>query len=430
MGGKELLILLLWAVVCQGSDNFDPKDTIVLDENNFSQVKDDTWMVMFWAPWCAHCRRVKPLFAEASEKVKKGVSLGMVDCTADNGKPVCDALGVTSYPTFKYSIPGEEMMKYDGPRQTEDFIRFIDRLGDPSVHVLKFNAADIQELQKRDDVNVFVFCTPEGQITPHTTWLARRGLTFGRSHFGTHPIQSTLCDSKQTAFLINDIGTTEIHIPTDENEEGNLESIMTGDLDLHNLKIALDWIEKHKHLTVDRIDQATFHHLTKSNKTFLAMYVSAEGEWDDQRPYLEVLRKLVGKSHAERVSFGWLCGVLYAEWVADLVSVDTLPTVLVYNLDEESVLTTEEMRIAVHHAVKQRGDHDGAMEAAVDDLIEGIHSGRYQMTYKGHAGIVLGAAQRFAPFLLPHLNELRRATQSDLLFMCVISVVVVLIVCT
>ena len=96
-----LTILCCTAVV---GEDFDPKNTVALTEDNLEeQMQEGAWLVMFWAPWCGHCKRVKPLFAEASEKAGEGVKLGMVDCTREDGKAVCDEMGVHSYPSFRYS---------------------------------------------------------------------------------------------------------------------------------------------------------------------------------------------------------------------------------------------------------------------------------------------------------------------------------------
>ena len=100
---RTALVCLALAVSGVVADSFDPKNTTALTEENWSLAEEGTWMIMFWAPWCGHCKRVKPLFADASEQTKEGVSLGMVDCTLDESKAVCEKMGVHSYPSFRYS---------------------------------------------------------------------------------------------------------------------------------------------------------------------------------------------------------------------------------------------------------------------------------------------------------------------------------------
>ncbi|KAJ9473563.1 Protein disulfide isomerase-like 5-1 [Diplonema papillatum] len=417
-----LLLSVFSPVLCD--DAVPESSAVAFTEENFSQTQEGTWMLMFWAPWCAHCRRVKPQFHEAGNHLKeKAPGLGTVDCTAEESKPVCDSLGVSSYPTFKYMVDGSEVMQYDGPRSPDDFVRFMSRLADSSIHVLAFTEADLSELQKRDDVNVFVFCVPPGTgATPQITWIARRGLTFGRSHFGIHPSNTKLCGGRSTAFLLNDMGWTEV-----TPEKGSAEESLEDDIDSARMRSVLSWVAKRKHLMVDRIDQSTFHHVAKSDKPYLCMFVTKDETWETVRPFLNVLRKVTDKPLAEEFAFGWLDGVSYADWISELVPLDRLPTILIYHMADESSFASEEATIAVHHAVAAGEDSDGAMQAAVEDMLAGVLSGRYQLIFNGPSGYILGAAQRVAPFLLPHLRELRRAAQSDVLFIGMVLVICALL---
>ena len=52
----------------------------------FLQSKDYT-LVMFYAPWCGHCKKAKPEFEKAAEELKTETNkaLAAVDCTQHIG---------------------------------------------------------------------------------------------------------------------------------------------------------------------------------------------------------------------------------------------------------------------------------------------------------------------------------------------------------
>ena len=83
-------------------------------------------LVMFYAPWCGHCKKAKPEFTGAAEHYKDNskVEFAAVDCTKHNS--VCSAHEVSGFPTFKYfHYFNKETKPYDGGRSQQDFIDFM-----------------------------------------------------------------------------------------------------------------------------------------------------------------------------------------------------------------------------------------------------------------------------------------------------------------
>ncbi|XP_075990887.1 protein disulfide-isomerase A5 [Anticarsia gemmatalis] len=85
-------------------------------------------LVMFYAPWCGHCKSTKPEFVRAAEKFADElmVAFGAVDCT--NEQELCGNYDVKGYPTIKYfSYYDKAVNEYTGGRKEDDFVSFIKR---------------------------------------------------------------------------------------------------------------------------------------------------------------------------------------------------------------------------------------------------------------------------------------------------------------
>jgi protein disulfide-isomerase-like protein len=79
-------------------------------------VAGKTVFLKFFAPWCGHCKAMKPdwdkVMAEFSGHKTKLVA--DVDCTA-GGKDLCEEYGVEGFPTLKYGDPSD-LQDYEGGR--------------------------------------------------------------------------------------------------------------------------------------------------------------------------------------------------------------------------------------------------------------------------------------------------------------------------
>ncbi|XP_078580820.1 uncharacterized protein LOC144864522 isoform X4 [Branchiostoma floridae x Branchiostoma japonicum] len=96
------------------------------DEDFKSQLKRRKHaLVMFYAPWCGHCKKAKPHFTNAAEKYKDDtkVTFAAVDCTTHQG--VCGQYEVRGYPTIKYFNYGKNPKDYEGGREEADFVAFM-----------------------------------------------------------------------------------------------------------------------------------------------------------------------------------------------------------------------------------------------------------------------------------------------------------------
>ena len=93
-----------------------------LNSNDFeSKTKGKKAFVAFKAPWCGHCKKLKPDWDKLAETVN--VLVGEVDCTVE--KELCSRHGVQGYPTIKYS-DGYSWTKYEKARDYNSLETFVD----------------------------------------------------------------------------------------------------------------------------------------------------------------------------------------------------------------------------------------------------------------------------------------------------------------
>ena len=66
--------------------------------------------VLFYAPWCGHCKALKPTWSQfaAQHKDSKELLVAEVDCTdSKGGEAICERYDVEGFPTIKYFDAGE-----------------------------------------------------------------------------------------------------------------------------------------------------------------------------------------------------------------------------------------------------------------------------------------------------------------------------------
>ncbi|KAK7685514.1 hypothetical protein QCA50_011379 [Cerrena zonata] len=135
-GGRELNDLAGFVATKSGvKSNIKPPPPpayTILDTHTFDEValnKDKNVIVAFTAPWCGHCKRLKPIYEEVAKTFapESDCVIANVDADAQPNRPLATKYEIGSFPTIKFFPKGnkEEPLDYDGDRTEEAFVEYL-----------------------------------------------------------------------------------------------------------------------------------------------------------------------------------------------------------------------------------------------------------------------------------------------------------------
>lgn len=135
------------------------------------ELTPDTWQtetagktvfVKFFAPWCGHCKAMKPAWDTLMGEFEgsDSVLVADVDCIGD-GKELCNEVGVQGFPTIKYGDPSN-LEDYKGGRDVDSLKKFAGDLkpacnietldncsDDQKETVERLKAASVEDLEAK-----------------------------------------------------------------------------------------------------------------------------------------------------------------------------------------------------------------------------------------------------------------------------------------
>ena len=74
---------------------------------------------MFYAPWCGHCKRMKPDYQAAATELKGKAVMAAMDVNKPENSPISRKYNITGFPTLLYFEGGELQYPYPGGNNKE-----------------------------------------------------------------------------------------------------------------------------------------------------------------------------------------------------------------------------------------------------------------------------------------------------------------------
>ncbi|QDZ20101.1 protein disulfide-isomerase [Chloropicon primus] len=147
----------------KGHDTVDEQHVAVLTYENFTEFieSNNHVMVEFYAPWCHHCKNLKPEYAGAATEIAKGygfeygIEFAKVDIDAEH--TLASKYNIEGVPTILFfSDKGKKRLEYSSEHSIDGIVNWVKRRTGPAATVVK-SQAEFEAFLDSDDSVVFAY---------------------------------------------------------------------------------------------------------------------------------------------------------------------------------------------------------------------------------------------------------------------------------
>eukprot|EP01062_Namystynia_karyoxenos_P071119 TRINITY_DN66533_c0_g1_i1.p1 TRINITY_DN66533_c0_g1~~TRINITY_DN66533_c0_g1_i1.p1 ORF type:complete len:503 (+),score=123.12 TRINITY_DN66533_c0_g1_i1:80-1510(+) len=275
-------------------------DVLTLDSINFAaSIGSGPALVQFYAPWCAHCKKLAPEWNAAAGELKGSAVLARCDATEE--PELAARYDVQAYPTIKIFMHGTDVGEYEGGRTAGEIAGYVrERLLRPAARLV----ADAKALQKEQQASRALAClfAAEGseQAVAWEAFTSRHRLehAFGVTHSAELAQQEGV--TPPAVVMYKQFGDTAVYPGTPESWDSGL----------------LPWIKSHSFKVLEEITPQNYRDHVDRGIPLAWLFVDpSRGE--QTQGVVGAVSEVAAEFHG-KLGFVWLSGLQYAQ-MADRV---------------------------------------------------------------------------------------------------------------
>lgn len=300
---------------------------------------------MFYAPWCAYCKRTEPVFGLVAQALHNtNVRVARLDCT--RFPSVASEFKINGYPTIMFIKNNQEFI-YNGDRTKEDLIDYVLRMSGPPVQLVT-RPESIDMLKTAHSI-FFMYVGEQNGIVWNTYYAAAEyyqphGFFYATSvelasqHFdignnNENEIDNNNINNKKNKNKNNNIKKKKnlpaVIVYKEDNHYFYPHSHYAHKMDPLDVNDTIHhWINTERFLTFPKITRFNIHQILKTKKWIVLAVVEenklneiATHELEFRDMVEGVIRKYRHRYH-NHFQFGWIGD----PDIAHSIVMDTLPT--------------------------------------------------------------------------------------------------------
>ncbi|KAI9565415.1 hypothetical protein GHT06_009207 [Daphnia sinensis] len=321
------LALSLLCVVC----NIPSGIGKVLElSDRFLEVQNEgAWFVMFYAPWCGHCKKLEPIWNQVSQSLYPPVvRVAQVDCTRFPN--VASEFKVKGFPTLIFMKNGETF-HYKGERTRETLVDYAERMALPPIQVI----GDSNTMKNKINSQQKFFLYVGDNAGP--TWEAFNVTAYEFQpyiYFYSVSLPVLLSSGIETvdhapSVMVFKDGTHYIYknekpVALENRLEGEESETSPAQTELSNLR---DWINHERFPNVVEISNGNFHQVMKIKKYIVLVVTEVDKVGRMPKPmrdYKDAIERFAETYHSiyhDNFLFGWTG----SPELANSIAMTTLP---------------------------------------------------------------------------------------------------------